>query len=85
MLGGNILWTDELLDQAWDALGDVPLNYAEDGSTILDPEGVERLDEDFVFQGRLVAPRGTSKEDLWLWFDSMHSIGLYVLMFGDWS
>lgn len=80
--GQEIEWTDELLVQAWEVLGDVPLNYDEDGSTILDPDDIERLDEDFYFQATLVAPKGTEKEDIWHWFDEMHSGGLAEIMYG---
>lgn len=69
MFGRGISWTGNLLCEAWSALGDVPV----------DEDGI-RLDADFVFLNKLIAPRGTVKEDLWHWFDKMHPGGLETLM-----
>lgn len=70
------------LAQAWDALGDIPLNYDEDGSTLLYGRE-ECLDEDFVFEGMLIAAKGTPKDDVWHWFDERHSKGVFWLMFPE--
>jgi hypothetical protein len=70
--GEDIDWSDELLREAWEVLGDVPVEEVATYGLV--------LDEDFMFRGRLVAPKNTDQHDLWHWFDEMHSEGLAVLM-----
>ena len=60
---------DDLLERMWEALGDVAT----------DEDGIY-LDEDFIYCGIPVFPKGTGKEDVWHWFDKLHSTGVYVLM-----
>jgi hypothetical protein len=75
-------WTDKRLEAAWECLGDVPLNYDEDGECT-DPFGTERLDEDFYFEDELIFGRYTEKLEVWHWFDEMHSKGLGYIMWGS--
>lgn len=76
----KFVWTDRDLVDAWDALGDVPLNYDEDGN-VQDPDEIERLDEDFVWRGVLLFPKGTPRDEV---LYSMAVVRFHVLA-GDLS
>jgi hypothetical protein len=58
---------DESLEELWAQLGDIPL----------DPDG-EHLLEPFMGWGK-----GTSKEEIWHWFDRRHSKGIGHLLYSD--
>ena len=76
-----LLLNDEQIEALWSIFADIPLNYAEDGSTLVPIEGYEKstsepcLDEDFW-----IWPRGTCQQEVWEWFDVHHSIGIASLM-----
>ena len=56
-------YSDGELEVLWDIFGDIPMN----------PE-TECLDDDFLH-----FPRGTSREDIWHWFDEHYSRGVAAL------
>jgi hypothetical protein len=62
----NIEERDKMLEQMWGYLDDVPF----------DPES-ETIEEDF-----LCFKAGTSRDDIWHWFDARHSKGVVVLLYG---
>lgn len=55
------------IEHLWLELGDVPFDEDKDGELIL-------ADDWHIFY------KGTSREDIWHWFDDKHPIGLYALM-----
>lgn len=57
---------DHALESLWREFSDVPMN----------PE-TECMDEEFMH-----FPDGTSREDIWHWFDERHSKGIAYLMYG---
>lgn len=57
---------DRQLEELWSQFEDVPM----------DPD-TETIEEDF-----LLFPHGTSKEEIWHWFDERHSKGVYYLLYG---
>ena len=57
---------DRELERMWEDLEDVPMN----------PD-TECIEEPFMH-----FPAGTSREDLWRWFDQRHSMGVYYLLYG---
>lgn len=58
---------DNLLERLWCGLEDIPF-YEEDG--------VQYIEEDY-----LEFEEGTSKEDIWHWFDERHSKGVHFLLY----
>lgn len=56
--------TDAELEQLWEDFGDIPMN----------PE-TEEMEQPFLH-----FPIGTQREDIWHWFDAMHSRGVAFLM-----
>lgn len=58
---------DEYYEELWEQLGNIPVT--EDG---------EELDQDFLF-----FTKGSSKWDVWHWFDERHSKGVAWLMNAD--
>lgn len=56
---------DEVLEDAWEKLGDVPMNPA-----------TEELEEPFWGW-----PAGTPREEIWHWFDERHSKGIAYLLY----
>lgn len=58
---------DKRLEELWSQLEDVPM----------DPD-TERLEAPFLH-----FPAGTSREDIWRWFDERHSKGVAYLLHGD--
>lgn len=61
-------FTDEQLNELWERLGTIPVT----------DDNV--LDADFIINDSTSFQKGTDIEDVWRWFDSMHSKGVYVLM-----
>ena len=57
---------DMLVKMLWDEFGDVPMN----------PD-TERIEEQF-----LIFKVGTSREEIWHWFDSLYSKGVAFLLYG---
>lgn len=72
------VWTDELLEAAWEALGDAPVYWA-DEDEYLDEDRDGTLDDDFVFQGECLFLEGHEVLDIWYWFDERHSGGIRAL------
>ena len=60
--------TDADLEKLWDELADVPFNEEPDGTLVLAEDWL-----DF--------PAGTEREEIWDWFDQMHSVGVVWLMY----
>ena len=60
------LYTAKELEQMWDELEDVPM----------DPE-TERIENEFYH-----FPAGTSRTDIWEWFDERYSGGVAELLYG---
>lgn len=58
---------DNLLEKLWDGLEDIPF-YEEDG-------------EQYIEENYLDFEEGTSKEDIWHWFDERHSKGVHFLLY----
>lgn len=58
---------DQMLEDLWREFADVPM----------DPD-TERMEEQF-----LDFPAGTSREEIWHWFDVRHSKGVAYLLYGD--
>ncbi len=56
--------TDEELDELWSKLGDITFDYNEDD------------DEYYLTEDFHVWEKGTSRTDIWHWFDSKYSEGL---------
>lgn len=56
---------DAKIEKLWDELTDVPMNPV-----------TECIEEDFY-----IWPKGTFREDIWLWFDLHHSRGVYYLLY----
>lgn len=63
-------YTDEQLEQLWEALSDIPFDDGND----YDSELV-LADDWFIFEA------GTERYAIWLWFDQHHSKGVHALMF----
>ncbi len=67
-------FTLEELDVLWKELGDIPLNYDEDGSTLLLIEGVEGSDKmECIDEAFSIWERGEVKDDIWHWFDDTYA------------
>lgn len=62
-------YTDEQLEQLWEELGDVMIDYSDEF-----PDGA-LVDDWFIFMA------GTDRMDVWDWFDEHYSKGVYHLMF----
>lgn len=74
------LCTPEQLRQIWEYGKDIPLNYAEDGSTLVPIEGIEHSDvEECIDQDYRFWPRGTFRMTMWEWFDDHYPGGLHQL------
>lgn len=58
---------DKLLEKLWEGLEDIPF-YEEDSEL--------HIEEDY-----LSFEKGTSREDIWHWFDERHSKGVYFLLY----
>ncbi len=58
---------DKLLEKLWEGLEDIPF-YEEDSEL--------HIEEDY-----LDFEEGTSREDIWHWFDERHSKGVYFLLY----
>lgn len=58
---------DKLLEKLWDGLEDIPF-YEKDGE--------QYIEEDY-FEFK----KGTSREDIWHWFDERHSKGVHFLLY----
>ena len=56
---------DAKVEKLWDEFTDVPMN----------PD-TECIEEDFY-----IWPKGTFREDIWFWFDTHHSMGVYYLLY----
>lgn len=56
---------DAEVEDLWHQFGDVPMNPI-----------TEEIEEDF-----LCFPRGTSREEIWHWFDEQHSMGVHYLLY----
>lgn len=63
-------YKNEGLKILWDELGDIPFDEGEDG-------------EMYIAEDWHIFTAGTSREDIWYWFDSMHSKGVASLMFSN--
>ena len=63
---------DEILEQFWEELEDVPFSENKDGELI--------LEEDWLY---FLA--GTTREEIWHWFDDNHSKGVYWLLMKKWD
>lgn len=67
--------TLEELDILWEELGNIPLNYGDDGSTLVaiagieGSDGAECIDTDFFLW-----KRGEQKMVIWRWFDDAYAI-----------
>lgn len=60
-------WDDEVIEIFWDDLEDVPFSENENGELI--------LEEDWLY-----FDAGTTREDIWHWFDKNHSKGVFWLL-----
>lgn len=58
---------DNLVEKIWDGLEDIPF-YEEDS-------------EQYIEENYLDFEKGTSKEDIWHWFDERHSKGIHYLLY----
>lgn len=58
---------DHLLEKIWDGLEDIPF-YERDG-------------EQYIEEDYLDFEEGTSREDIWHWFDERHSKGVHFLLY----
>lgn len=58
---------DNLVEKIWNGLEDIPF-YEEDS-------------EQYIEENYLDFEKGTSKEDIWHWFDERHSKGIYYLLY----
>ena len=58
---------DNTLDKLWEELSDVPL----------DNTG-EKIEDDFY-----IWEKGTSKEDIWHWFEKTFNVSVAKLMYGE--
>ena len=62
-------YTDEQLEQLWEELGDVLIDYSDEF-----PDGA-LVDDWLIFNA------GTDRMDIWDWFDEHYSKGVVGLMF----
>lgn len=63
---------DEILEQFWEELEDVPFSENKDGELILEKDWLYFL-------------AGTTREEIWHWFDDNHSKGVYWLLTKKWD
>lgn len=63
----KIEYTDSILENMWEELTDIPFSEI-DG-------------ELFLEENWLHFKKGTEREDIWKWFDSHHSKGVYYLLY----
>lgn len=66
---------DKQLEEAWEALEDIPLDYNDEH-----PDGY--YTEALSLPNQIDFPAGTDKEDVWLYFDENHSKGVAYLLYG---
>ncbi len=72
--------TPEQLRRIWEYGRDIPLNYTEDGHTLVPIEGVEDSDvEECIDQDYWIWLRGTFRMTIWEWFDDHYPGGLHQL------
>lgn len=57
---------DKVIEKMWEEFEDIPVNCE-----------TERIEQDFLH-----FPVGTPREDIWHWFDEMHSKGVVYLLYG---
>lgn len=70
-------WTRKQFWALWQIGQDIPLNYAEDGSTLVPIEGVDSSDvEPCINENYWIWPRGTTQMETWEWFDDEYPEGL---------
>lgn len=62
--------TDTTLEKKWKELKDVPFDTDEDGEMVLSEDW-------WVFE------KGTSRFDIWSYFDEKYSKGVHFLLYGD--
>lgn len=62
--------TDKEIENVWESLTDIPFDEDDEKELIL-------ADDWYVFG------KGTSREDIWHWFDERHSKGVVWLMYGE--
>lgn len=63
-------YNDGEVESLWDTLSDVPFDEDSDGELIL------AVDWEMF-------PKGTSRDDIWHWFDEHHSKGVWFLLYGE--
>lgn len=81
-------YADEKLEEMWEEFGDVPV--VEDADSLAESsleglsveEGGVLLNEDpYIDEDFYWWPRGTTRDDIWHWFDNNHSEGVAALMY----
>lgn len=63
-------YSDSIIEEMWQALDDVPFDEQANGEMILSEKWLS-FDE------------GTTRDDIWHWFDKHYSKGVYELLYGD--
>lgn len=63
-------YNDSIIEEMWQALDDVPFDEQANGELILSEKWLS-FDE------------GTTRDDIWHWFDKHYSKGVYELLYGD--
>lgn len=63
-------YNDSIIEEMWQALDDVPFDEQANGELILSEEWLS-FDE------------GTTRDDIWHWFDKNYSKGVYELLYGS--
>lgn len=63
-------YNDSIIEEMWQALDDVPFDEQANGELILSEKWLS-FDE------------GTTRDDIWRWFDKHYSKGVYELLYGD--
>lgn len=62
-----VTWDEKTIESIWDLLEDVPFDEDEDGNLIL-------AEPFYIFE------EGTSREEIWHWFDKVHPKGVHYLL-----
>lgn len=71
--------SDAEIVRLWELFGDVPVGiFDEQGELLEDAEG---SDEDPIDEPFFCWSRGSSRDEVWRWFDHHYSLGLSILLY----